>query len=73
WYLLSQIPLAVALNQAQLWLRDSTKEELEEYIDNLPLAFYKKYVIKANFNKFNDSDKPFKSPFHWAAFCAIGQ
>ncbi|NEP48652.1 MAG: CHAT domain-containing protein, partial [Moorea sp. SIO3C2] len=69
-----QIPLAVALNQAQLWLRDSTKEELEEYIDNLPLAFYKKeYEIKANFNEFNDSDKPFEAPFHWAAFCAIGQ
>ncbi|NEO48246.1 MAG: CHAT domain-containing protein [Moorea sp. SIO4A3] len=68
-----QIPLAVALNQAQLWLRDSTKAELEEYIDNLPLAFYKKYEIKANFCKFNDSDKPFEAPFHWAAFCAIGQ
>ena len=68
-----QIPLAVALNQAQLWLRDSTKEQLEEYIDNLPLAFYKKYEIKANFCKFNHSDKPFEAPFHWAAFCAIGQ
>ncbi|NEQ86305.1 MAG: CHAT domain-containing protein, partial [Moorea sp. SIO2I5] len=69
-----QIPLAVALNQAQLWLRDSTKAELEEYIDNLPLAFYKKeYEIKANFSEFNDRDKPFESPFHWAAFCAIGQ
>ncbi|WP_293070726.1 CHAT domain-containing tetratricopeptide repeat protein [Moorena sp. SIO4A5] len=68
-----QIPLAVALNQAQLWLRDSTKGELEEYIDNLPLAFYKKYEIKAKFCKFKNSDKPFEAPFHWAAFCAIGQ
>ena len=68
-----QMALAVALNQAQLWLRDSTKEELEEYIDNLPLAFSKKYLIKANFYNFKNSDKPFEAPFHWAAFCAIGQ
>nr|WP_229415352.1 CHAT domain-containing protein [Moorena bouillonii] len=68
-----QIPLAVALNKAQFWLRDSTKEELEEYIDNLPLNFVDKYVTKANFHNFNNSDKPFESPFHWAAFCAIGK
>ncbi|NEP28316.1 CHAT domain-containing protein, partial [Moorena sp. SIO3I6] len=68
-----QIPLAVALNQAQLWLRDSTKEELEEYINNLPLTFVDKYVTKANFHNFNNSDKPFEAPFHWAAFCAIGK
>ncbi|NEO43714.1 MAG: CHAT domain-containing protein, partial [Moorea sp. SIO4A3] len=68
-----QMSLAVALNQAQLWLRDSTKEELEEYINNLPLTFVDKYVTKANFNNFNNSDKPFEAPFHWAAFCAIGK
>ncbi|NET68504.1 MAG: CHAT domain-containing protein [Moorea sp. SIO1G6] len=65
--------LAVALNQAQLWLRDSSKEELEEYIDNLPATFVQKYVSKAMLHNFDNSDKPFNSPFYWAAFCGIGQ
>ncbi|NET83797.1 MAG: CHAT domain-containing protein [Moorea sp. SIO1F2] len=68
-----QIPLAVALNQAQLWLRDSTKAELEDYINNLPLNLVDQYVIKAKFHNFNSSDKPFEAPFHWAAFFAIGK
>ncbi|NEO73749.1 CHAT domain-containing tetratricopeptide repeat protein [Moorena sp. SIO3H5] len=65
--------LGIALNQAQRWLRDVTKEKLEEYIDKLPLNFVEKYVIKAKFYNLNSSDKPFESPFHWAAFCAIGK
>ncbi|NEO41263.1 MAG: CHAT domain-containing protein [Moorea sp. SIOASIH] len=68
-----QMSLAVALNQAQFWLRDTTKEKLEEYIDNLPLTFVQKYLSKAKFHNFDDSDKPFEAPFYWAAFCAIGQ
>ncbi|EGJ31404.1 hypothetical protein LYNGBM3L_40390 [Moorena producens 3L] len=67
------ISLAVALNQAQIWLRDITKEKLEEYIDKLPLTVVQQYIIKAKFHNFNSTDKPFKQPFHWAAFCAIGQ
>ena len=69
----NQMSLAVALNQAQLWLRNITQEKLEEYIDNLSLNFVRKYVIKAEFHNLNSSDKPFEEAFHWAAFCAIGQ
>ncbi len=68
-----QMSLAVALNQAQFWLRDLTKEKLEKYVENLPLNFVQKYVIKAKFHNLNSSDKPFEEPFNWAAFCAIGQ
>ncbi|AOY82461.2 CHAT domain-containing protein [Moorena producens JHB] len=67
------ISLAVALNQAQIWLRDITKEKLEEYIDKLPLTVVQQYIIKAKFHNFNSTDKPFQQPFLWAAFCAIGQ
>ena len=69
-----QMPLALALNQAQLWLRDATKEELQQWIEKLPLNFVQKYVeIQPRFYEFNPSDKPFEETFHWAAFCAIGQ
>ena len=34
----NQMSLAVALNQAQLWLRDATKEELQQWIEKLPLS-----------------------------------
>ncbi|MDJ0712869.1 MAG: CHAT domain-containing protein [Prochloraceae cyanobacterium] len=69
-----QMSLAVALNQSQIWLRDATKVELQQWIEKLSLNFVQKYVeIQPQFYKFNPSDKPFKEPFHWAAFCAIGQ
>ncbi|HAX77583.1 MAG TPA: hypothetical protein DCY88_17540 [Cyanobacteria bacterium UBA11372] len=68
-----QMSLALALNQAQLWLRDLTKEELQEWIDNLPWSLVQKLVIKAQFHELSSTDKPFREPYHWAAFCAIGQ
>lgn len=63
--------VAVALNQAQLWLRDVTKEKLLKWIGNLPLNDSAKLVIQADVCKL--ADDYFKNPFHWAAFCAIGQ
>ena len=69
-----KMSLALALNQAQLWLRDATKEELQQWIEKLPLNFVQKYVeIQPRFHELSPSDKPFEEPFHWAAFCAIGQ
>ena len=68
-----QMSLVLALNQAQFWLRDATKEELQRWIEKLPLNFVQKYVIQARFHKLSLKDKPFEEPFHWAAFCAIGQ
>jgi CHAT domain-containing protein len=70
----NQPQVALALNQAQLWLRDSTKAKLIEWIKALPLphpAYRKK--LEARFFKLQDHDKPFQNPFHWAAFCDIGQ
>ncbi|WP_287359250.1 CHAT domain-containing protein [Moorena sp. SIO3B2] len=67
-----QIPLAVALNQAQLWLRDSTKEELEEWASHLPLSLNNQAQLDDTFYKLGSMEKPFKNPYHWAAFVAIG-
>ncbi len=75
----NQMSLAVALNKAQLWLRDVTKEELLLSIKSLPIRIAQKRLLKAqllknnNFCDLSPRDKPFEEPYHWAAFCAIGQ
>ncbi|MEC4816775.1 MAG: CHAT domain-containing protein [Scytonema sp. PMC 1069.18] len=62
--------VAVALNQAQLWLRDITGAELKQLIqEKLPLRPTQKMDF---IRKFPTDSKPFQDPFHWAAFCAIG-
>ena len=74
-----QMSLAVALNQAQFWLRDLSKEELQIWIDNVSMSRSQKRLLKApllnhpDFHDLSPSDKPFEEPYHWAAFCAIGQ
>ncbi|NES17933.1 MAG: CHAT domain-containing protein [Symploca sp. SIO3E6] len=67
--------VAVALNQAQLWLRDITKKELETWIEEnqLPLKPAVKMGLRRRLYQLEDDAKPFQDPFHWAAFCAMGQ
>jgi CHAT domain-containing protein/predicted enzyme related to lactoylglutathione lyase len=69
------LTVAVALNQAQLWLRDITKRELEQLINanQLPLKPAVRMNLRGRFYRFRDDWQPFREPFHWAAFCAIGQ
>lgn len=67
--------IAIALNQAQCWLRDATKVELESWMQEQP--FYQKPTIRMRLrqrlHKMPNNTRPFGEPFHWAAFCAIGQ
>jgi CHAT domain-containing protein len=67
--------VAVALNQAQLWLRDITKAELKAWItaNSLPLDPTMRQNLNKKLHKWQDNQKPFQAPFHWAAFCAIGK
>ncbi|NEQ64363.1 MAG: tetratricopeptide repeat protein [Symploca sp. SIO2D2] len=67
--------VAVALQQAQLWLRNLTKKELETWItqSQLNLAPAVKMSLNRRLKKMSDDAQPFRSPCHWAAFCAIGQ
>jgi len=67
--------VAIALNQAQVWLRNLTKKELQEWIseNKISLDATLKMSLRRRLNKISDNEQPFKSPFHWAAFCAIGQ
>ncbi|WP_141699919.1 CHAT domain-containing protein, partial [Nostoc sp. KVJ20] len=64
------VPLA--MNQAQRWLRDATKEELQEWANKLALDSTKKGKIRRQINKMT-GEKPFDSPYHWAAFTAVGK
>ncbi|NEQ69143.1 MAG: CHAT domain-containing protein [Symploca sp. SIO2D2] len=67
----STVPLA--LNQAQTWLRDATKEQLQQWASQLPLDDEQELQLDTFFYKLQSNSKPFESPYHWAAFCAIGQ
>jgi CHAT domain-containing protein len=62
------ISVPLALNQAQNWLRNATKEDLLEWASNLPLDSTQKNQLRRM-----ELEKPFKSPFHWAAFTAVGK
>jgi CHAT domain-containing protein len=69
------VAVAVALNQAQVWLRDLTKTELQIWIEEnkLQLSPAVRLNLRRRFHKLPDDAQPFGEPFHWAAFCAIGQ
>ena len=70
---IENISVPVALNQAQNWLRNATKEDLQEWANNLPLnnPLYQ-IQLMVFFNQIQDNSKPFQSPFYWAAFTAVG-
>ncbi|NEQ64362.1 MAG: CHAT domain-containing protein [Symploca sp. SIO2D2] len=69
------LAVALALNQAQMWLKDLSKGDLETWIEEnqLPLKPAVKMGLRRRLYQLEDDAKPFQDPFHWAAFCAIGQ
>jgi CHAT domain-containing protein len=69
---LATADIAVALNTAQIWLRDATQSKLLEWIGELKLNSESTQHIKGFLGSYDSDEKPFESPFYWAAFCAIG-
>ncbi|MBD2457074.1 CHAT domain-containing protein [Nostoc sp. FACHB-87] len=69
------LAVALALNQAQLWLKDLTKGDLEKWIEQNQLLLQPavRMGLRRRLYKLAEDVKPFKSPFYWGAFCAIGQ
>ncbi|MBD2337435.1 tetratricopeptide repeat protein [Calothrix sp. FACHB-156] len=77
--------VVVALNQAQIWLREMTVSELselEKWIEDAALQVEpelrlgQRMIIREGLRRFtalSDNTQPFQKPFHWAAFCYIGQ
>ena len=70
-----EITVAVALNEAQKWLRDVTKQKLEEWVrqGKVPLTPTRRIAVLGWLRNMEADDQPFEPPQYWAAFCAIGQ
>jgi CHAT domain-containing protein len=68
------LSVSLALNTAQLWLRDATKEDLQTWTKQLPLRRVEKATLYDMLEKIDSKEiRPFQSPYHWAAFCSVGQ
>ncbi|MEG3839194.1 CHAT domain-containing protein [Microcoleus sp. herbarium14] len=68
------LSVTLALNTAQLWLRDATTEKLQEWTSQLPLRLTQKEVLYDMLDEIDSKEiRPFQSPYHWAAFCSVGQ
>ncbi|MEO0936000.1 MAG: CHAT domain-containing protein, partial [Cyanobacteria bacterium J06641_2] len=68
----TDISVPLAMNQSQLWLQNATKQELQEWANKMPLDATRKRKIRGQINKMTE-EKPFNSPYYWAAFTAIGK
>ncbi|MEL0587206.1 MAG: CHAT domain-containing protein [Candidatus Thiodiazotropha sp. (ex. Lucinoma kazani)] len=75
-----QLPLATALRQAQLWLRDLTNAEIADllngYLNRLQIADADvRRLVSINYRKhaMDDPDeRPFLNPYYWAPFLLSG-
>ncbi|NEO14369.1 MULTISPECIES: CHAT domain-containing protein [unclassified Moorena] len=69
----NQMSLAVALNQAQFWLRDSTQSELLAWSRQLSVDSSLMKSIEDKLDFFHPHEQPFQKPYYWAVFCVIGE
>ncbi len=65
--------VAVELQKAQIWLRDTTTAEFKEWASKLKLVPEQAKNIEESLNWFDSNEQPFQNPYWWAAFCATGQ
>jgi CHAT domain-containing protein len=66
------LTVSKALNDAQRWLRNVSKEQLLIWISSLQLDEYWTQEIESLLKIYPKHYKPFSKPQYWAAFCAIG-
>ena len=67
------VSVAVALNQAQLWLKNATAEELLEWVNQCKnFDATVNIQLRRLFTK-DKTEKPFANPFYWAAFTVVGK
>ncbi len=68
------LSVALALNKAQLWLRDATRIELQAWTKTLPLRRVARATLYDMLEKISSKEiRPFQSPYYSAAFCSVGQ
>ncbi|NMG61250.1 CHAT domain-containing protein, partial [Geitlerinema sp. P-1104] len=72
----AQPSVALALKQAQQWMRTVTKQKLTAWLNESESALTPhpkaklRETLKLGFKP--ASYRPYEHPIHWAAFCAIG-
>ncbi|MFM5987890.1 MAG: CHAT domain-containing protein, partial [Sphaerospermopsis kisseleviana] len=72
--------ILLALQTAQIWLRDTTIQDLRTWLTE-PKESSLTFAWQSEINKYFDrleqengaNYQPFKSPVHWSAFCCIGK
>jgi len=69
------LTVALALKEAQNWLRTVTKKDLLDWIGKKKIILnpIQQIYLDKHLHDKEDNHQPFDSPFYWAAFCAIGQ
>ncbi|MGK7925534.1 MAG: CHAT domain-containing protein, partial [Spirulina sp.] len=65
--------VTLALNHAQIWLRDATTEIVLQSIQELNLRPSSIDPIRDWLNRYDLQAKPFSDPYFWAAFYATGE
>lgn len=68
---------SAALRQAQLWQRDATASELYAYVNKQAteegrMTQQQAAVLLADLALSKPTDRPYASPYYWAAFVALG-
>jgi CHAT domain-containing protein len=75
-YLAKGTPPALALRQAQLWLRDAGREEVLAFLAGMRrlgrLLPQHEAQLAASLSDGSGDAKPFSHPFYWAAFQFYG-
>ena len=65
YYVEEKKSILYALNQARLYLRESTVEMIRK-------GPYASEVIKEALSECNNEDKPYSHPYYWAGYILIG-
>ncbi|MCL1466472.1 CHAT domain-containing protein [Argonema galeatum] len=68
-----RLSVGLALNSAQIWLRDVTGDKLKEWTNDLQLDENLNKQIQQRLGWIDPDEKQFQNPVFWAAFCAIGR
>jgi CHAT domain-containing protein len=66
------LTVAIALNQAQVWLRNRTQTDLWEWTQDLNLTNSFQEQIREQLSLFDVEEIPFGMAVYWATFCVVG-
>ena len=68
-------PVAIALRESQLWLKEATVQDLLDWADSSKLldSQNRERIKKKCRRSGKLDDQPYQDSLYWAAFCAVGQ